>query len=56
MIRVITRIKDLKLHVFHEKIHDFRSKKKMQEYKQNLLDTIDDQDVIVTFTTYVKEL
>ena len=56
MIRVITRIKDLKLHVFHEKIHDFRSKHKMQEYKQNLLDTIDDQDVIVTFTTFVKEL
>ena len=55
MIRVITRIKDLKLRVFYKKTHDFNTKKDFKDYKDRLVKSIDDGDVIVTFTTYVKE-
>ena len=55
MIRVITRIKDLKLRVFYKKTHDFNTKKEFDDYKNRLINSINDKEVAVTFTTYVKE-
>ena len=55
MIKVKTIIKDIMRGVYLERYHEFRTKSKMLQYKQNLVDSIDDNDVIVSFSTYVKE-
>ena len=55
MFKVITKIVDPKNKVFLKKEHLFRSKYKMEKYKETLIKTIDDDEVKVSFSTYIKQ-
>lgn len=55
MLKVITLIRDYKLNVFYRKEHTFNTKEEMDNYKKRLKEFINDSQVVVSFTTYVKE-
>ena len=55
MYKLKTTIIDKKAKVYRVSLHAFLSKYKMDTYKQNLLTSINDSEVIVTFVTYIKE-
>lgn len=55
MLKVITLIRDYKLNVFYRKEHEFNTKAEMDNYKKRLKEFINDSQVVVSFTTYIKE-
>lgn len=55
MLKVITIIRDYKLKVFYRKEHTFNTKQEVANYKKNLKEFINDSEVVVTFTTYIKQ-